>query len=136
MAINNTPPDPRSTESWTPESRRDVGKEIDRATPSPEVARRAAKDIERHGAGQMPSGKTTREELDEDLINERSGDPSIHEKVFGRDSEKAYDDTPPGAGHRQVNPIGTAVQPEGFQPMRNVGDSDQGDRQPDGGRRR
>jgi hypothetical protein len=121
MPINNKPPSPR----------RDVGKEIDRATPSPEVARRAAKDIARHGAS-----KTTREELDEDLIDERSGDPSIHEKVFGRDSEKAYDDTPPGAGHRDVNIVGTAVQPEGFEPMRNVGDTDQGDRQPDGGRRR
>ena len=111
--------------------RRDVGKEIDAATPSPEVARRAAKDIERHGAG-----KTTQEEFDEDMVDERSGDPSIHEKVFGHDGEKAYDDTPPGAGHRAVNPVGTAVQPEGNQPMRNVGDTDQGDRQPDGGRRR
>ena len=106
MAINNTPPPPR----------RDVGKEIDKETPSPEVARRAAKDIERHGGG--PTGKTTGEELDEELVDERSGDPSVHEKVFGRDEEKAYDDTPPGAGHREVNPVGTAAQPEGFQPMR------------------
>jgi hypothetical protein len=123
MAINNTPPPANR--------RRDVGKEIDRETPSPEVARRAAKDIERQGGG-----KTTSEELDEELVDERSGDPSVHEKVFGRDEEKAYDDTPPGAGHREVNPVGTAVQPEGFEPMRNVGDTDQGDRQPDGGRRR
>jgi hypothetical protein len=135
MAINNTPPTPRPTPRPA-DSRRDVGKEIDKATPSPDVARRAAKDIERHGSGPLDPGKTTAEELDEDLIDERSGDPSVHEKVFGRDSEKAYDDTPPGAGHRAVNPIGTAVQPEGNQPMRNLGDTDQGDRQPDGGRRR
>jgi hypothetical protein len=127
MAINNTPP------STTGRRGRDVGKEIDKAKPDPEVARRAAQDIERHSGERV---KTTQEELAEDLVDERSGDPSIHEQVFGRDAEKAYDDTPPGAGHREVNPIGTAVQPEGFPPMRNVGDSDQGDRQPDGGRRR
>ena len=126
MAINNTPPTPRR-----PDTRRDVGREIDKETPSPDVARRAAKDIERHGGG-----KTTGDELDEDLVDERSGDPSVHEKVFGRDSEQDYDDTPPGAGHREVNIIGTAVQPEEDAPMRQVGKTDQGDRQPDGGRRR
>ncbi|HEY7800047.1 MAG TPA: hypothetical protein VIA80_14855 [Hyphomonadaceae bacterium] len=119
--INTTPPPPR----------RDVGKEIDQAQPDPQVARRAAEDIERHSGA-----KTTQDELEEDLVDERSGDPSVHQQVFGRDAEKAYDDTPPGAGHREVNPIGTAVQPEGFSPMRGVGDTDQGDRQPDGGRRR
>lgn len=98
--------------------RRDVGKEIDAATPSPEVARRAAEDIEEHAT------------------DKRSGDPSFHEQVFGEDEESDVDDTPRGAGRRAVNPIGTAVQPEGHQPMRNVGDTDQGDRQPDGGRRR
>jgi hypothetical protein len=98
--------------------RRDVGKEIDSATPSPEVARRAAQDIEEHAT------------------EKRSGDPSIHERVFGVDEEADFDDTPPGAGRRAVNPIGTAVQPEGNQPLRNLGDTDEGDRQPDGGRRR
>ena len=109
--LNNTPP--RATPP-----RRDVGKEIDKARPDPEVARRAAADIEDHAS------------------EKRSGDPSIHEEVFGEDDDAMVDDTPPGAGRRAVNPIGTAVQPEGFQPMRNVGDTDQGDRQPDGGRRR
>ena len=108
--LNNTPP------RVTP--RRDVGKEIDQATPSPEVARRAAQDIEEHAS------------------DKRSGDPSLHEQVFGEDEEAMVDDTPPGAGRRAVNQIGTAVQPEEFRPMRNVGDTDQGDRQPDGGRRR
>jgi hypothetical protein len=87
----------------------------------------------------MPINKTprsTREELDDELVDERSGDPSIHQKVFGRDSEKDYDDTPPGAGHRDVNIVGTAVQPEEDGPMRAVGKTDQGERQPDGGRRR
>jgi hypothetical protein len=123
MAINHTPPPPHG--------RRDVGKEIDKETPSPDVARRAAKDIERHGGG-----KTTREEFDEDMVDPRSGDPSVHEKVFGQDAEKDYDDTPPGAGHREVNIVGTAAQPEEDAPMRQVGKTDQGDRQPDGGRRR
>ena len=108
--INNTPP--------SPNKRRDVGKEIDQAQPDPEVARRAAEDIEEHAT------------------EKRSGDPSIHEQVFGEDDEAMVDDTPPGAGRRAVNQIGTAVQPEEFQPMRGVGDTDQGDRQPDGGRRR
>lgn len=46
------------------------------------------------------------------------------------------DDTPPYTDRREVNLGGTAAQPKRFQPMRNVGDTDQGDRQPDGGRRR
>ena len=99
--------------------RRDVGKEIDRASPSRDVARRAAKDIEEHDT------------------EKRSGDPGLHERGFRRDEDaEGVDDTPPGAGRREVNIVGTAVQPEGNQPMRNVGDTDQGDRQPDGGRRR
>jgi hypothetical protein len=108
MANPNTPRD----------AHRDIGKEIDRAIPSPDVARRAAQDIEDHDT------------------EKRSGDPSFHEQVFGQDEEAEVDDTPPGAGRREVNIIGTAVQPEKNQPMRNVGDTDQGDRQPDGGRRR
>ena len=109
--LNNTPPSSRAP-------RRDVGREIDKAIPDPEVARRAAEDIEEHAP------------------EKRSGDPSIHEQVFGEDDEAMVDDTPPGAGRRAVNQVGTAVQPEEFQPMRGVGDTDQGDRQPDGGRRR
>lgn len=110
--LNNTPPSP------SPKARRDVGKEIDQAIPDPDVARRAAEDIEDHAS------------------EKRSGDMAIHQEVFGEDDDAMVDDTPPGAGRREVNIIGTAVQPEKFQPMRGVGDTDQGDRQPDGGRRR
>jgi hypothetical protein len=60
----------------------------------------------------------------------------IHDGVFGHHHDESADDTPPGADHDSVNIIGSAVQPERFQPMRNIGDTDQGDRQPDGGRRR
>lgn len=60
----------------------------------------------------------------------------IHDSVFGSDPDGFYNDTPPGAIGERVNIIGAAAQPERDQPMRNVGDSDQGDRQPDGGRRR
>lgn len=60
----------------------------------------------------------------------------IHDEVFGADPDGFYNDTPPGAIGENVNYVGIAAQPERNQPMRNVGDSDQGDRQPDGGRRR
>lgn len=60
----------------------------------------------------------------------------IHDGVFGHHHDEAADDTPPGADHDSVNIIGSAIAPEGFGPMRNIGDTDQGDRQPDGGRRR
>jgi len=63
-------------------------------------------------------------------------DHPIHDAIFGSDPDGFYNDTPPGAIGENVNQIGIAVQPEGFQPMRNVGDTDQGDRQPLGGRRR
>lgn len=72
----------------------------------------------------------------------RSIDPSetapIHDSVFGdhNEQDQLADDTPRGADPRSVNIIGTAVQPERNQPMRNLGDTDQGDRQPDGSRRR
>lgn len=60
----------------------------------------------------------------------------IHDAVFGNDPDGFFNDTPPGAIGDNVNYIGIAAAPERNQPMRNVGDSDQGDRQPDGGRRR
>ena len=60
----------------------------------------------------------------------------LHDEVFGKGPKGGYNDTPPGAIGENVNYIGIAVQPEGNQPMRNLGDSDQGDRQPLGGRRR
>lgn len=63
----------------------------------------------------------------------------IHDAVFGdefgRDPDGYYNDTPRGAIGENVNSIGIAVQPERNQPMRHMGDTDQGDRQPLGGRR-
>ncbi|CAM9981356.1 unnamed protein product, partial [Phaeothamnion confervicola] len=60
----------------------------------------------------------------------------IHDGVFGLHQDEPADDTPPGADHDSVNIMRTGVQPEGFGPIRNLGDTDQGDRQPDGRRRR
>jgi len=60
----------------------------------------------------------------------------IHDEVFGNDPDGFVNTTPRGAIGERVNIVGAAVQPERNQPMRGVGDSDQGDRQPDGGRRR
>ncbi len=63
----------------------------------------------------------------------------IHDAVFGdefgRDPDGFYNDTPRGAIAENVNSIGIAVQPERNQPMRHMGDTDQGDRQPLGQRR-
>lgn len=63
-------------------------------------------------------------------------DHPIHDSIFGSDPDGFVNDTPPGAIGENVNIIGVAAQPEGYLPMRNVGDTDQGDRQLDGGRRR
>ncbi|MDP3736606.1 MAG: hypothetical protein Q8R02_04405 [Hyphomonadaceae bacterium] len=62
----------------------------------------------------------------------------IHDSVFGHlnEQDQLADDTPAGADPDSVNIIGAAVQPERNQPIRNLGDTDQGDRQPDGRRRR
>jgi hypothetical protein len=60
----------------------------------------------------------------------------IHDEIFGKDPDGFVNDTPPGAIGERVNIIGIAAQPERNQPMRGVGDTDQGDRQPDGDRRR
>lgn len=60
----------------------------------------------------------------------------IHDSVFGSDPDGFYNDTPRGAIGERVNILGAADQPEGYQPMRNMGDTDQGDRQPDNDRRR
>jgi hypothetical protein len=67
---------------------------------------------------------------------DHSLDHPIHDSIFGSDPDGFVNDTPRGAIGERVNVTGVAVQPERYQPMRNVGDSDQGDRQPDGGRRR
>jgi len=71
--------------------------------------------------------------------NSLPGERPLDLETLEHDEDEPHptvDDTPPYADRASVNLGGTAVQPEGFQPMRNVGDTDQGDRQPDGGRRR
>lgn len=60
----------------------------------------------------------------------------IHDSIFGSDPDGFVNDTPPGAIGENVVIVGVAAQPEAYQPMRHVGDTDQGDRQVDGGRRR
>jgi hypothetical protein len=60
----------------------------------------------------------------------------IHDEIFGNDPDGFVNDTPPGAIGERVNIIGIAAQPERNLPMRGVGDTDQGDRQPEGDRRR
>lgn len=101
-----------------PTDRRDVGKEIDSALPDPQVARRAARDIEQNAADAPMQ------------------DNPVHDSVFGDDELLAEDDIHPGLDPRPATRPGTAVQPDSHQPMRNVGDTDQGDRQPEGGPRR
>jgi hypothetical protein len=62
--------------------------------------------------------------------------PSLHEQVFGSDPDGFVNDTPAGAIGENVNIIGSAVQLDRNQPLRHIGDTDQGDFQPGGGRRR
>ena len=61
---------------------------------------------------------------------------SLHEQVFGSDPDGFVNDTPRGAIGANVNIIGSAVELDRNQPLRHIGDTDQGDFQPGGGRRR
>jgi hypothetical protein len=76
---------------------------------------------------------------------EKTGIPRahpIHDSIFGDDifdddsEDTEIDDTPEYTSRGLVNSGGVAAAPERFDPMRQVGDTDQGDRQPDGRRRR
>ncbi len=60
----------------------------------------------------------------------------LHEAVFGSDPDGFVNDTPRGAIGSNVNILGSAVQLDRNQPLRHIGDSDQGDFQPDNLRRR
>jgi hypothetical protein len=66
----------------------------------------------------------------------------IHDSIFGDDifdddvADIEIDDTPQYASRGLVNSGGVAAAPEAFEPMRQLGDTDQGDRQPDSRRRR
>jgi hypothetical protein len=61
---------------------------------------------------------------------------SLHEQVFGSDPDGFVNDTPAGAIGENVNIIGSPVMLDRNQPLRHIGDTDQGDFQPGGGRRR
>ena len=74
--------------------------------------------------------KTTADTLKEDTAT------TLHEQVFGSDPDGFVNDTPRGAIGENVNIIGSAVQLDRNQPLRHIGDTDQGDFQPGGGRRR
>jgi hypothetical protein len=60
----------------------------------------------------------------------------LHEAVFGNDPDGFVNDTPRGAIGENVNLGLGGVQLDSNQPLRHIGDSDQGDFQPGGGRRR
>ena len=60
----------------------------------------------------------------------------LHDQIFGSDPDGFVNDTPPGAIGENVNIGRVGSEPDRNQPIRSLGDTDQGDRQPDGGRRR
>jgi hypothetical protein len=60
----------------------------------------------------------------------------LHEQVFGNDPDGFVNDTPRGAIGENANLGLGGVQLDSNQPLRHIGDSDQGDFQPGGGRRR
>ncbi len=60
----------------------------------------------------------------------------LHEQVFGNNPDGVVNDTPKGAIGENVNLGLGGVQLDSNQPLRHIGDSDQGDFQPGGGRRR
>ena len=63
-------------------------------------------------------------------------DAPLHDQVFGANPDGGVNDTPKGAIGDNVNLGFPAVQLDRNQPLRHIGDSDQGDFQPGGGRRR
>ena len=60
----------------------------------------------------------------------------LHDQVFGSDPDGLVNDTPAGAIGANVNIIGAPVMLDRNQPLRHIGDNEQGDFQPDGGRMR
>ncbi len=60
----------------------------------------------------------------------------IHDSVFGDDRHGLPADGGMRPTRRTHTMPGTSAQSEGFQPMRDVGDTDQIDRQPDGSLKR
>jgi hypothetical protein len=60
----------------------------------------------------------------------------IHDSVFGNDRYGLQPRDMRNTARSSHTMPATSAQPEGFQPMRDVGDTDQVDRQPDGSLRR
>ena len=48
----------------------------------------------------------------------------LHEQVFGSDPDGGVNDTPPGASGERVVQMNLGAQPDGFQPMIQMGDTD------------
>jgi len=77
-----------------------------------------------------PNHHTAAEDL-EDYV-----DTPLHNEVFGANPDGPVNDTPRGAIGANVNLGFSAVELEPNQPLRHIGDNDQADFQPGGGRRR
>jgi len=56
-------PTPHAVDKQPPKERRDVGREIDAATPSPELKRAVARDLDAHLPADMIEGQATEEPL-------------------------------------------------------------------------
>jgi hypothetical protein len=69
-------------------------------------------------------------------FGEPESEHPIHDGIFGDHPDEIVSDTPEGADPDSVNILRSPVQAEGFRPLRGVGATELGDRQPDGGRRR
>jgi hypothetical protein len=83
-----------------------------------------------------PKDPTTSKPTSESIKEAVEQHSPLHESVFGSDPDGFVNDTPRGAIGANVNIIGSAVQLDRNQPLRHIGDSDQGDFQPDNLRRR
>lgn len=77
-----------------------------------------------------PHNKTAADSFEEHV------DAPLHEKMFGSNPTGLVNDTPEGAIGENVNMSVPPVQLDSNQPLRHIGDTDQGDFQPGGGRRR
>ena len=95
----------------------------------------------RHTERNAPRGHPVHDSIfgDDAYLSSKNAPAQDGDDAFLLDDEASaqdVDDTPHFADRNEVNLGGTAVQPESNQPMRNLGDTDQGDRQPDSSRRR
>jgi hypothetical protein len=82
--------------------------------------------------GDKPDAQKTAAEAIKSLVV----DSPLHEAVFGNDPDGGFNDTPRGAIGDNVNIVAGGYQGDNHQPLRHIGDSEAGDFQPGGGRRR